>query len=74
MDNKPVDPILGGHVSTHDWLTVNLRSGLEVQMKMGHVAWESGSRYGGGVSGSWRRGCFLVQAFWTCCREDIGRR
>ena len=51
----------GGHVSTHDWLTMNIRSGLEVQMKMGHVAWESGSRCMGiwkplwrSVSGSWR--------------------
>ena len=34
-------------MSTHDWMPVNLRSGLEVQMKMRHVAWESSGHYGG---------------------------
>ena len=61
-------------MSTRDWLPMNLKSGLEVQMEMRHVAWESGSYYGR-ESLAAGGGGFLVQAFCVgiCAHKQMRR-
>ena len=58
------------HLSTRSWLPMNLRSGLEVQMKIGHVTSESSGRYGGASLAAAGEG---GGAFWCRLFGRVGR-
>lgn len=61
-------------MSTHDWLPMNLRSGLVVQMKRGHVAWESGSCYGGASLAAGGQGAFQSWLGYTIRGDEARQR